>query len=73
MLTHARAGKLVLSMADLEGDESADVAVFGSAEVVEEVRVGDGELIYIKGCTTTRAQTILLRGANDYLLDEVER
>jgi len=75
-LTHiakATGGKLVLSLADLEGDESADVGTFGTAEIVEEVKVGDGELICIKGCATTRAQTIILRGASDYLLDEVER
>lgn len=44
-----------------------------AAEVVHEAKVGDGELIYIKGCKTTRAQTIVLRGANDYMIDEVER
>jgi len=69
----ATGGKLILSMADLEGDESADVSTFGACDLVEEVKVGDGELLYFKGCKTTRAQTILLRGANDYLIDEVER
>jgi len=49
------------------------MTAFGQAELVEEVRVGDGELIYVKGCKSTRSQTIVLRGANDYMLDEVER
>jgi len=47
--------------------------MFGEAEIVEETKVGDGELIYIKGCKNTKAQTIILRGANDYMLDEIER
>lgn len=67
------AGRVILSLADLEGNESVDMTAFGQAELVEEVRVGDGELIYVKGCKSTRSQTIVLRGANDYMLDEVER
>jgi len=41
-------------------------------QVVEE-RVGDGELIYLRGCSTARACTVVLRGANDYMLDEMDR
>lgn len=72
-IAKATGGQVILSLADFEGNEQVDLACFGQAEEVVEQRVGDGELIYIKGCTTTRAQTILLRGANDYMLDEVER
>jgi len=57
----------------LDGQEAIDPSAFGQAESVEESRVGDGELIYIKGCKTTKAQTVVLRGANDYMLDEIER
>lgn len=53
--------------------EYVDPKNFGEAEVVEEVGLGDGELLYIKGCKNTSAQTIVLRGANDYMLDEVDR
>ena len=35
--------------------------------MVEE-KVGDGEVLFIKGCKNTSAQTIILRGANDYLV-----
>lgn len=72
-IAKATGGRLVLSLADEDGNESVDPSSFGRAETVVESRVGDGELIFIKGCATTRAQTILLRGANDYMLDEVER
>ena len=60
-------------MADMEGGEQFDPAWLGSAAEVVEERVGDNELTYIKGCTETAAQTIVLRGANDYMLDEVDR
>jgi T-complex protein 1 subunit alpha len=66
-------GQLITSLADEEGNETVDPTMLGTAEAVEERRVGDGELIYIMGCQNTRAQTIVLRGANDYMLDEIER
>lgn len=72
-IAKATGGQLLLTLADLDGNESVDGSSFGSADVVEEVRVGDGELIYIRGCSETKAQTVILRGANDYMLDEVER
>lgn len=64
---------MLLTLADIDGNESVDPSSFGSAEMVEETRVGDGELIYFRGCSSSKAQTIILRGANDYMLDEVER
>ena len=35
--------------------------------------MGDGELLYLRGCKTQRATTVVLRGANDYMLDEMDR
>lgn len=72
-IARACGGRMILSMADDDGEESVDPSSFGHAEEVVESKVGDGELIYIKGCATTRAQTIVLRGANDFMLDEVDR
>eukprot|EP00475_Leptophrys_vorax_P035103 TRINITY_DN574_c0_g1_i2.p1 TRINITY_DN574_c0_g1~~TRINITY_DN574_c0_g1_i2.p1 ORF type:complete len:456 (-),score=164.05 TRINITY_DN574_c0_g1_i2:397-1737(-) len=69
----ATGGKLILSFADFDGDESIDPSYFGAADSVSQERVGDNEMIYIKGCKSTAAQTIVLRGANDFMLDEVER
>merc|ERR1712083_982727 len=45
----------------------------GSAEEVCEQRVGDNDFIFIKGCSATKAATLLLRGANEFMLDEAER
>jgi len=72
-IAKATGGQVLLSLADLEGGESVEEKMFGEADAVEEVKVGDGELIYIRGCKNTKAQTILLRGANDYMLDEIDR
>lgn len=72
-IAKACGGHLITNLGDSEGNESVNPSTFGRADMVEEVRVGDGELIYIKGCKSTAAQTVVLRGANDYMLDEIER
>jgi chaperonin GroEL (HSP60 family) len=35
--------------------------------------VGDGEMLYAYGCQGSGAPTIVLRGANEYMLDEMDR
>merc|ERR1712086_225646 len=66
-------GKVVVSLADIEGEESFDPAHGGACEKVYEKRVGDWEYMFFEGMAQTRAQTIILRGANEFFLDEVER
>lgn len=44
-----------------------------NAVKVSERRVGDGELIFFKGTKTHASCTIVLRGANDFMLDEMDR
>lgn len=65
--------KVVVSLADVEGDESFDPENIGSCELVEERRVGDWEYMFFEGMSQTRAQTIICRGANEFFLDEIER
>lgn len=69
----ATGGTLIANLADLEGGESFDASLLGQAEEVGEERVGDGEVIFIRGCKTSRAVSVLLRGANEFLLDEIDR
>jgi len=66
-------GKVVVSLADIEGEETYEPACLGTCEKVYEKRVGDWEYMFFEGMSQTRAQTIVLRGANDFFLDEVER
>jgi T-complex protein 1 subunit alpha len=72
-LAKATGGSLVSTLADLDGNESFDPANLGSCESVGEVRVGDGEMLQFAGCRGAGASTILLRGANSYVLDETDR
>jgi len=71
-LAKATGGKLVVTMADMEGDETFDPACLGTCQSVKEERVGDGEMLYFYGCKGG-ASTIVLRGANEYMLDEMDR
>ena len=66
---------VVVTMADMEneGNETFEEQWLGSAESVSEERVGDGELIYFRGTSAGRACTIVLRGANEFMLDEMDR
>ncbi|CAK9257004.1 unnamed protein product [Sphagnum jensenii] len=63
----------VLTFADIEGGETFDAALLGTAEEVVEDRVSDDDIILIKGAKSSRAVSIILHGANDYMLDEMER
>merc|ERR1719272_2388653 len=65
--------KVVVSLADIEGEETYEQSNLGTCERVYEKRVGDWEYMFFEGMSQTRAQTIVLRGANDFFLDEVER
>ncbi len=66
-LANATQGRIVTSIRDLTEKD------LGYAELVEERKVGNDKMVFIEGCKNPKAVTILLRGANDMLLDEVER
>ena len=69
----ATGGSIVVTLADMEGNEAFDASCLGTADAVEEETVGDDEMVMIRGCASKAACTVLLRGANDYLLDEMDR
>ncbi len=66
-LEYATGGKIVSSLRDLKPED------LGYAKLVEERKVGNDKMIFIEGCPNPKAVTILLRGANDMVLDEAER
>lgn len=79
-LAKATGGKIVVTLADLDGEESLDPALCGKCLSVREVRVGDGEMLQFMGCNggdkddgSGTASTVLLRGPNEYFLDEADR
>lgn len=65
--------KVIVSLADMEGEETFDPADLGQCDIVEERRVGDWEYIFFEGMKETKAATIVVRGANEFFLDEIER
>ncbi|PWW73932.1 T-complex protein 1 [Tuber magnatum] len=60
-IAKATGATLVSTLSNLEGDEVFDVSSLGSAEEVVQERISDDE------------SSIILRGPNDYQLDEMER
>merc|ERR1719230_1956623 len=66
-------GHVLLTLATIEGDEAFDESNLGHAEEVVEQRVGDNDFTFLKGCPGHRASTILLRGANEFMLEELDR
>ena len=66
--------RVVISLADIEdGSETFESADLGTCAKVEERKVGDWEYMFFEGMAKTHAQTIIIRGANDFFLDEIER
>ncbi len=66
-LARATGGRIVTSIRDLTAED------LGYAGLVEERRVGNDKMVFVEECKNPKSVTILLRGANDMLLDEVER
>jgi T-complex protein 1 subunit alpha len=72
-IAKATGGKVILSLANESGEESFEPENLGQAELVVQERIADDELILIKGCQTQRAASLILRGANSFMLEEMER
>lgn len=72
-IARATGATLVSSLSDLNGDEKFEVAALGHAEEVVQERISDDECILIKGTKSHTSASIILRGPNDYQLDEMER
>merc|ERR1719198_1015948 len=66
-------GSLMVTFADMEGNESFSPDLLGQPEEVIEERIADDDHLIIKGGKTQRACSVLLRGANMHMLEEVER
>uniref|UniRef100_A0A914CA09 T-complex protein 1 subunit alpha n=1 Tax=Acrobeloides nanus TaxID=290746 RepID=A0A914CA09_9BILA len=73
-IAKATGATLTSSLATLEGDdEQFDPSLLGQADEVVQERISDEELVLIKGPKARTAASIILRGANDVMLDEMER
>jgi chaperonin GroEL (HSP60 family) len=66
-LARATGANIVTNIDDLSKDD------LGYAGIVEEVKIGDDEMIYVKDCKDPKAVSILIRGGTEHIVDEVER
>ena len=66
-LARATRGKVVTSLKELSAED------LGFAGVVEEVKVGNELMTYVKECQNPKSVTILIRGGTQHVADEVER
>ena len=72
-IARATGGVLISSMSNLEGDETFEASSLGTCQEVVQAKFSDDECILIKGTSKHSSSSIVLRGANDYSLDEMER
>ncbi|KAJ1980244.1 chaperonin-containing T-complex alpha subunit Cct1 [Dimargaris xerosporica] len=72
-IAKATGATLVSTLANLEGEETFEAAALGRADEVVQERISDDECILIKGTKARSSASVILRGANDYMLDEMER
>jgi thermosome len=66
-LAKAVGGQIMATAKDLTPE------VLGHAKTVEEVKVGEDKLLYIRECKNPKAVTIVVRGGAEHVLDEAER
>jgi T-complex protein 1 subunit alpha len=72
-ISRATGGQIILSLADLEGNESMESASLGETESVIQEQISSHELLIIRGTRLGKSASILLRGANDLMLEEMDR
>ena len=65
--------QLITTLSNMEGTESFESSSLGSAKKVYERGIGDNDFIYFEQMKSQKACTILLRGPNETMIDEIER
>jgi chaperonin GroEL (HSP60 family) len=66
-LSKATGGQIAASVKDLNAN------ALGKARRVEEVKIGDDKLMYVRDAKNPKAVTIVIRGASNQVIDEAER
>eukprot|EP00181_Compsopogon_caeruleus_P002712 CAMPEP_0184682132 /NCGR_PEP_ID=MMETSP0312-20130426/5959_1 /TAXON_ID=31354 /ORGANISM="Compsopogon coeruleus, Strain SAG 36.94" /LENGTH=546 /DNA_ID=CAMNT_0027133537 /DNA_START=72 /DNA_END=1712 /DNA_ORIENTATION=- len=72
-IARATGASIQVSLADWNGDEAFDPSFLGYAEEVYEETIRDDKVLIIKGCRVNPSCTVLLRGPNEYMCDEMSR
>ncbi len=66
-LGKATGGNIATSLDELNAD------YLGEAGIVEEVKIGDDKLVYVKNCKDPKAVSIVIRGGTEHVVDEADR
>jgi thermosome len=66
-LSRATGARIVSSLEDLSKDD------LGAAGLVQELKVGDEQMTFVRNCKNPKAVTILIRGGTEHVVDEVRR
>jgi thermosome len=66
-LARATGGKIIASVKDLTPE------ALGEAKTVEEIKIGDDKLVYVRECKNPKAVTVVIRGGSEHVVDEAER
>jgi chaperonin GroEL (HSP60 family) len=66
-LSRATGGRMTTNLDDLKPED------LGHADLVEERKIGDDEMIFIEGCKDPKSVSILIRAGLERMVDEAER
>ena len=66
-LAKATGGKIITNLDDLTPED------LGYAEIVEERKIGEDNMTFVRGCKNPKAVSILIRGGTEHVVAEAER
>nr|XP_058917729.1 T-complex protein 1 subunit alpha-like [Kogia breviceps] len=72
-IAKASGASILSTLASLEGEETFEASMLGQAEEVVQERICDDELILIENTEARTSSSVILREANDFMYDEMER
>jgi len=72
-IAKATGATIISSLSNLEGEEVFEASSLGQCDYVGQERISDDELIIIKGPKVRSSASIIVRGANYFMCDEIER
>ena len=67
LLARATTGKIITNLDDVRPDD------LGYAELVEERKIGDDKMVFVKGCRNPKSVSILIRAGLERMVDEADR
>lgn len=66
-LSRATGANIITNLDDLTKQD------LGYAGIVEELKVGDEQMTYVRDCRNAKSVTLLLRGGTEHVVDEIKR